>query len=198
MTQNESDQALNSVLKGNRANDLLTVTGSWFANERLIITVVLLLLLFFSGFDFFEDRAEGAERWALIADLTDVLLPAALLIYLWRLTPLARMRQNQELKSAILAQRKDVEHWKSQAAVHLQGLGETINEQFDAWGLSTAEKQVALLLLKGLSLREIAAARGVSERTVRQQATRLYDKASLRGRAELSAFFLEDLMLPTL
>ena len=43
---------------------------------------------------------------------------------------------------------------------------------------------------------EIAALTGRSERTVRQHAGVAYDKAGLGGRAELAAFFLNDLMLP--
>lgn len=58
------------------------------------------------------------------------------------------------------------------------------------------EKQVALLLLKGLGLREAADVLGRSERTVRQHAVAVYKKSGLSGRAELSAFFLEDLLLP--
>ncbi|MGH8595878.1 MAG: LuxR C-terminal-related transcriptional regulator, partial [Gammaproteobacteria bacterium] len=59
-----------------------------------------------------------------------------------------------------------------------------------------AEREVALLLLKGLSSKEIAAVRGVSERTVREQSRAIYSKAGLTGRAALSAFFLEDLLAP--
>jgi DNA-binding NarL/FixJ family response regulator len=51
-------------------------------------------------------------------------------------------------------------------------------------------------LLKGLSLKEIAAVRATTERTVRAQARSLYAKAGLTGRASLSAFFLEDLLAP--
>ncbi len=59
-----------------------------------------------------------------------------------------------------------------------------------------SERDVALLMLKGLSHREIAIARDTSERTIRQQAQAIYAKANLSGRAALSAFFLEDLLLP--
>ncbi len=55
---------------------------------------------------------------------------------------------------------------------------------------------VARLLLKGLSHKEIATVRGASEATARQHATAVYKKANLAGRAELAAFFLEDLLLP--
>ncbi len=55
---------------------------------------------------------------------------------------------------------------------------------------------MGLFLLKGLSLKEIASLRNTSERTVREQARSLYRKSGLPGRSSLSAFFLEDLLLP--
>jgi len=65
-----------------------------------------------------------------------------------------------------------------------------------ASALTPAEREIALLLLKGLSHKEIATIRSVSETTVRQQARSLYRKAGLSGRNELAAFFLEDLLGP--
>ena len=78
----------------------------------------------------------------------------------------------------------------------LKGLGTAIDDQFERWGLTAAEREVAMLMLKGLSHKEIAVVRDTSERTVRQQARAIYGKANLSGRAALSAFFLEDLLLP--
>jgi DNA-binding NarL/FixJ family response regulator len=56
------------------------------------------------------------------------------------------------------------------------------------------EREVGLLLLKGLTHKEIAEARSTTETTIRQQALAVYRKSGLRSRAELSAFFLEDLL----
>jgi DNA-binding CsgD family transcriptional regulator len=78
----------------------------------------------------------------------------------------------------------------------LRGLGEEIDAQLGRWGLSPAESETVLLLLKGYGHKEIARLLGKSERTVRQQAASAYKKSGLAGRAELSAFFLEDLLLP--
>jgi DNA-binding NarL/FixJ family response regulator len=50
--------------------------------------------------------------------------------------------------------------------------------------------------LKGLSLKDIAQERGVSEKTVKQHNLTIYQKSGLAGRAELSAFFLHDLLIP--
>ncbi len=101
------------------------------------------------------------------------------------------------LTSALLASQQDADRWREEAAHALQGLGQAIDFQFERWHLSLAEKEVALFLLKGFSTRDIAELRSTSERTVRQQAQDVYRKAGLSGRAELSAFFLEDLLLPS-
>lgn len=66
--------------------------------------------------------------------------------------------------------------------------------QFADWGLSPSESEVALLLIKGLSMKEISLAREVKEKTVRQQATSVYAKSGYAGRHELVAHFIEDLM----
>ena len=86
--------------------------------------------------------------------------------------------------------------WRTESRALLNGLGQAIETQFQRWNLTDAEREVALLLLKGLSTKEIAAVRGSSERTVREQARAVYSKSSLTGRAALSAFFLEDLLAP--
>lgn len=114
--------------------------------------------------------------------------------------------RRREHAAAVLADRLEAERDRTAEARDalgeriqdlLRGLGEVIDEQFTTWGLSPAEREVGLLLLKGLSHKEVARVRSTSERTVRQQALTLYRKASVRSRAELSAFFLEDLLLPT-
>ncbi len=92
--------------------------------------------------------------------------------------------------------RAEAERWRADAADALRGLGAAIDAQFERWSLSSAEREIALLLLKGLSHKEIAEVRRTSEKTVRQQSLAVYRKAGLSGRAELSAFFLEDLLLP--
>jgi DNA-binding CsgD family transcriptional regulator len=78
----------------------------------------------------------------------------------------------------------------------LEDLAVAIDREFTKWDLTDAERNVALMLLQGLSHREIATARGTNEGTVRQQALAIYRKAGLTGRSSLAAFFLEGLALP--
>ena len=105
-------------------------------------------------------------------------------------------RQVRALHGVAEAARAEADRWRRQSRSLLAGLGAAIDLQFDRWGLSPAEREVALLLVKGLSSQEIATVRATSDRTVRQQSQAVYRKAGLAGRAELAAFFLEDLLLP--
>jgi len=165
-------------------------------NERFWITLVLVVLVGFGTFDFFEDLGQGATRNTLMSDVSDLILPVLLLVYIWRHLPLTTMRTMRSLQSQNQTRDRDLAHWRGIAEGYLDGLGVVIDQQLTAWSLTAAEKEVALLLLKGLSMREIGAVRGISERTARQQAGTVYSKSGLDGRAELSAFFLEDLLLP--
>lgn len=116
----------------------------------------------------------------------------------WVLSALRRHRREvQRLQGDLARSRAEADRWRSEAAELLQGLSHAIDHQFDRWDLSPAEREVALLLLKGLSTRDIADLRQTREATVRQQAQGVYRKAQLEGRAELAAFFLEDLLAPS-
>lgn len=106
------------------------------------------------------------------------------------------VQRTDELTRHLEASRRDAERWRGEAHELIAGLSQAIDRQLERWKLSPAEKEIALLLLKGLSHKEVADLRGSSEATVRQQARALYKKAGLTGRADLAAFFLEDLLGP--
>ena len=90
----------------------------------------------------------------------------------------------------------EARQWREEARTALEGLGIAIDRAFAKWKLTDAEREVALLLLKGLSHKEIAAQRHTTEGTVRQQGLAIYRKAGLSGRSSLAAFFLQGLTLP--
>jgi DNA-binding CsgD family transcriptional regulator len=105
-------------------------------------------------------------------------------------------RHAAQLAVQLVATEAEASRWRGEARDLLAGLGAALDRQFERWALSPAEKEVALLLLKGLSHKEIAQARSIGEATARQQARAVYKKAGLTGRHDLAAFFLEDLLLP--
>lgn len=71
-----------------------------------------------------------------------------------------------------------------------------VAERFDEWGLSPAERDVAMFAIKGLSTADIAALRGTSEGTVKAQTAAVYRKAGVTGRPQLLSLFIEELFDP--
>src|SRR5262249_28328302 len=86
--------------------------------------------------------------------------------------------------------------WRDKVQANLAGVRIEMDRQFDAWGMTAAERDIGLLILKGLSHKEIATIRRTSEATVRQQAQATYRNADRPGRPGSSASSLEDLLTP--
>ena len=71
---------------------------------------------------------------------------------------------------------------------------EVIYAKFYDWKLSPSERDIALLLIKGLSIQEISDLRDTSPGTVKSQSSAIYQKSGVAGRNELAAYFVEDLL----
>lgn len=142
-----------------------------------------------------EPDATPLELFLELLKSAPVVLTTVGMVLLFRVTRRQREEHLEVIRNLEIA-RLQGQRWRTESRALLNGLGQAIEQQFSRWSLTDAEREVALLLLKGLSTKEIAAVRGASERTVREQARSIYAKAGLTGRAALSAFFLEDLLAP--
>ena len=106
-----------------------------------------------------------------------------------------KQSKNQKVLAVNLVKvKKDLESSTIKLREGKKEYQKVIQWQFSEWGLSPSEKEVSLLILKGLSLKEIAGCRATHEKTVRKQASAIYDKSKLGGRHELSAWFFEDML----
>ncbi|OED49343.1 hypothetical protein AB838_07500 [Rhodobacteraceae bacterium (ex Bugula neritina AB1)] len=164
------------------------------STERKLVSLALLALACLTVADVVEDYRNGSGFLELSLDVAEVTIQLMPLLYIWYLQPLTAWHASYRFAVQAKRTRADARHWSGIARRQLDGLSLHINLQFHRWQLTPAEKDVALLLLKGFSMREIAEFRHISERTARQQATTIYAKAEVSGRAALSAFFLEDLL----
>lgn len=166
------------------------------ARERLFAMVILITISGLVIDDVFEDLRHGSSMSHVATELVIVALCMGGFLYLW-FSYFSSRRENRTIKQDLRKMRQDLESYKSETQHLVKGLSLKIDQQFEIWGLTKAEKEVAMLLLKGLSVKEIADVRAASEKTVGQHATSIYHKSHLNGRAELAAFFLEDLFLPS-
>lgn len=157
--------------------------------------VLFLIIAAMMAIDLAEDAATGAEWEHLLAEAVVMALAVVGVGALWRGLRNAETRAARLDVSLDMAL-KEAGKYKAEAHEALRGLGEAIEAQFERWDLTPAEREVGLLLLKGLTHKEVAEVRSTSEATVRQQALVVYRKSGLRNRSDLSAFFLEDLLLP--
>ncbi len=163
--------------------------------ERGVVISVLVGVLILVIFDLTTDSQKGAEWWHLCFEGTIAFVAALGILLL--------VRTSFSLKNSLALEKRrshewraESEKWKPQSKKYLKGLSEAIDHQMTLWGLTHAEREVAFLLLKGLSYKEIAEIRKTSERTTRAQSISVYAKSNLNGRSELAAFFLEDLLVP--
>jgi len=161
---------------------------------RFVLIGVLLAIVAAGAADLALDRPERLSFHVLfeLAATTGALVIAVLL---WRGWYRAE-RSLAVLRGSLRERGAERDAWRRSAHAALEGLAAAIDAQFGAWRLTAAEREVALLLLKGYSHKQVAHATGRSERTARQHAVAVYHKAGVEGRAELSAYFLDDLMLP--
>ena len=161
--------------------------------QKTIFTVILLVILVTTSTDVWLDLGQGSTVKHLMTEIIVCIAVIVGLVMMWSSNKFLKL-ELQSTQSDLAKSLAESMKWKNENAQLISGLSGAIDKQLSEWHLSPSEKDVALMLLKGLSLKEIAEIRSVSERTVRQQSINVYQKANIAGRAELSAFFLEDLL----
>ncbi len=156
----------------------------------ILISITLLTLL-----DIGVDLMQGVALVHIWIEAAVIPLAGTGLYFVWRGLERAQS-ENNLLRRDLTEVANRAADWKHEAARYVDGLSAAIDSQLTRWQLTTSEKDIALLLLKGMSHKEIAAARQTKERTVRHQSLAGYAKSGLDGRAHLAAYFLEDLLTP--
>lgn len=165
------------------------------APDDRFVAAMLLVFCVAATTDVVLDAPASIWSFHILVELTLIATSLAAAVYLFRRVRASR-RELERTRLALGRENSEANAWRRRAERFIRGLGEEMDGQFDAWQLTPTEKEVALFLVKGFSTKEIAHLTGRSERTVRQHAIAVYGKSNLRGRAELSAFFLEDLLTP--
>lgn len=156
-----------------------------------IITPLVFVIFFLV--DIYFDLKEGIPVIHIWHE--GVLFLIALFYFLWQIKIiLEKNRHISNLNNELLETKRSYQEWKEKTQSNAREIRLLIDQQFSVWQLSGSEKDVALLLIKGLSMKEIAEIRNTQEKTVRQQSTMIYRKSGLSGRQELAAFFLEDIL----
>lgn len=164
-------------------------------NPGKFLATVIIIICIFSVVDIFEDLESNMPLGHIEIE-SSMIIACLFCLYFIKEFFYKVHEENILLKTDAKKSEQELIEWKTNSSALTKGLSEQIDTQFLRWNFSQAEEEIARLLLKGLSVKEIATIRGTTEKTTRQQTVSIYSKAGLAGRAELSAFFLEDLLFP--
>ncbi len=84
---------------------------------------------------------------------------------------------------------------QSQSLSFLRGeMDSFVQGKFDEWSLTSAERDIAMYMLKGLSIAEIAAARSTAEGTIKAQTSNIFRKTGVASRMELMSLFMDEFL----
>ena len=161
-------------------------------HERALILAGLILISSIVAGDMYSDLSDGLPLTHLIHESLILAFCLFLTVIQWRVIS-GQRRQLTERESDIRRLTESREDFRRRSMRFSDEFAAAVSQQFREWDLTESERDVALLLLKGMSMKEIAESRSSKEATVRQQAAVIYRKAGVEGRQELAAFFLEDL-----
>lgn len=161
--------------------------------QEIAVILVLALVGIASLYDIAVDLAHGTSVSHLLSEAALLVLSLAVIVWL-TLHIRTQKKALEQIKREIAAAKQPDPAVAVEAQEARQRLGEIMRRQFKQWQLTRGEQEVALLLMKGLSFKEIAAVRETHEKTVRQQASAIYRKAGVSGRHAFAAWFIEDFL----
>jgi DNA-binding NarL/FixJ family response regulator len=157
------------------------------------IAVILLIIMCLNFFDVLTDISLGVPEWHILSESIIVIVSGIGALFLIK-DIRARTSDIARLKKELLISDDKFRDISDEMKNARHEYSAVIQSQFAQWSLTPSEQNVAMLLLKGLSFKEISGVRNTKEKTVRQQASVIYSKASVEGRHEFAAWFLEDFM----
>ena len=143
--------------------------------------------------DVLTDISLGVPSWHIIFESLVIIVAGIGALFLIK-DIRARTADISKLKQALLISDDNLRHISDEMKNARNEYSTVIKNQFKQWSLTPSEQEVAMLLLKGLSFREISSVRNTKEKTVRQQGSIIYSKANVEGRHEFAAWFLADFM----
>ena len=165
-------------------------------NTRIKETVLILIfttVVAASAADLVADLSHGADTDHIVKEA--IIVGISIAAIAWLLSGLRQQRlEIKSLQHELDTVNRPQTPPRKYVLEARKKLGNVVTQQFSEWMLTGSEIEVGWLLLKGLSLKEIAIVRNTQEKTVRQQASSIYKKAGVSGRHAFSAWFIEDIL----
>ena len=155
-----------------------------------LLLSILLFLLTFIAYDTYVDHKSNVGRLHIWVEIF-LLILTFILFYI----SLKKFISNSEKKDAELGKlRSEYHQLKKKLSLHKQDMHQYIQMNFTNWKLTNSEKDIALLLFKGCTGKEISGIRNTNYQTVRSQISNIYRKAQVSNHNQFMAILIEDLI----
>ncbi len=198
MTTSWSDDAmpvapsrLGGVIRSRAVQADIESEGNRSTLSRASFWIIVVTIL--AALDLWDDLHDDKAAWILALHVV-FSIPALGVACTFGFQVVRLGRRVRELTDRLQLPGPDRDAWRSQSAGAVPAFAAALQRQLAAWGLDDVERGVAMLLLNGLSARQIADVRATEVAVVEQQIASVYRKAGLSGRADLHAFFFSDLV----
>ena len=158
---------------------------------RLYIIFMVIIVLLGTA-DLVLDQLNTGKTFHSFIEITFIIFAVVSSSWMWHVYKKNnKLLQNSENRvMELTAQRQE---YLQKHENLIRGMKEAITNQLKTWGLSAAEIEITLLLMRGYSHKQIAGQLEKSEKTVRNQSLAVYKKTGMTGRNDLTAFFIEDI-----
>lgn len=161
--------------------------------KEAVLIIIFAMVIIASAVDLLADISHGTSIEHVIREAAIVAI--SMVVIVWVLFDLRQQTlEIRVLKNELEGRDKHGATPKKYVLEARKRLGNVVTQQFSEWKLTGSEADVGWLLLKGLSMKEIAMVRSTLEKTVRQQAPSIYKKSGVQGRHAFSAWFIEDIL----
>lgn len=150
--------------------------------------VVLLSCMAFFGFDVVLDIVEHRVKGTTYAvgELVHLIFEMLAVLGLGYAVTM--------LRAYLRLLRAEAEHIRETINMLRGNFDEVLLTKFDDWGLTTAERDVTLLIIRGLSVADIAAARNTAQGTIKAQSTSIFRKIGVGSKTELMSLIIDEFL----
>lgn len=164
--------------------------------EYSIILAFLILLTGYAVYEVYDELTDLGQGESPLTVWVEILIVCASLGFVFYITRLLyqNMIQQAQMKQTLQQVRQQLHSSNQRLQQGKEAFRESVDWQLNEWKFTQAQKDIAFLLLKGLTAKEIADQRFVQEKTIRNHLSAIYEKSGMPGKHVFCAWFFEGLL----
>jgi len=164
--------------------------------EYMFILFFLVLLTAYTAYEVYDELNDLDHGESPLTVWMEILIVTTSLGFVFYVTRLLykNIKQQKQMAQSLLQVRQQLHSSNQRLQQGKEAFRESVEWQLSDWQFTQAQKDIAFLLLKGLSIKDIAEQRHTQEKTIRNHLSAIYDKSGLSGRHIFCSWFFEGLL----